>query len=476
MPAPRVFVSHSHRDNTFTSKLVAELRAAGARVWVDIADLKDSDFMERINGALASSDWVILVLTPHSVASAAVRMEINAALNLVIQKRLRAVIPIIATRTDEREIPPTWSTLHRYDATADYDEALSSLLHVLGLEPTPAPAAPKDVPFLGADATIGSTPIKAGSSRNRLMQTIVPIVVTALIVSVFATVLYETALRNLGGSSRNTTDPFTTASITCPSGATTSSWHLMHSGQLTVVTDPTYAPLEFTDPHDPGQYSGLDMDLARELGHHLCLSPTIVKADFGAIVPSLSSAQAAPQYDLGMSGITINAARQQLVDLVPYMQFGESILVLSNNPAGISSIRDMCGHGVSVQSGTLEEDELKDANGTGPGDTGQAPVCKGNPITISRQDATDAVVNSVLAQVVSAAYLDQPVTDYYVSLHKDQIFESGIPVPRFKTGIAISKSNTSLETSLKQALADMQQDGSYARIFTKWGLQDLTVS
>ena len=33
--APRVFVSHSHHDDTFTTRLVADLRAAGADVWVD---------------------------------------------------------------------------------------------------------------------------------------------------------------------------------------------------------------------------------------------------------------------------------------------------------------------------------------------------------------------------------------------------------------------------------------------------------
>lgn len=31
---PRVFISHSHQDDTFTGRLVSDLKAAGADVWM----------------------------------------------------------------------------------------------------------------------------------------------------------------------------------------------------------------------------------------------------------------------------------------------------------------------------------------------------------------------------------------------------------------------------------------------------------
>jgi len=44
----RIFVSHSSKDDDFTRRLVADLRAAGADVWVDNV-IDYNDFIEAIN-------------------------------------------------------------------------------------------------------------------------------------------------------------------------------------------------------------------------------------------------------------------------------------------------------------------------------------------------------------------------------------------------------------------------------------------
>lgn len=94
----RVFVSHHHSpaEDAFTARLVADLRTAGATVWVDVADIHDGDFMDRINAALASSNWMVLVLTPGSLRSQPVRTEVHAAMNLQWQNRMHGVIPLVA--------------------------------------------------------------------------------------------------------------------------------------------------------------------------------------------------------------------------------------------------------------------------------------------------------------------------------------------------------------------------------------------
>lgn len=167
----RVFVSHHHSqpEDDFTARLVYDLRQAGATVWVDVADVRDGDFIERINAALASSDWVVMVLTPAALRSQPMRTEINAALNLVWQGRIRGVIPIVAENVEPAEIPPTWTTLQRYDATRDYMSALAGLLGALGLsvltsgQPVPPtyPAFPgPTLPPLGpAPAPVNAVPL-----------------------------------------------------------------------------------------------------------------------------------------------------------------------------------------------------------------------------------------------------------------------------------------------------------------------------
>src|SRR6185437_6788009 len=147
MSAPRVFVSHSHQDDAFTKRLVADLKAAGADVWVDVVGIDRGDFQERINAALGSCQFLVLVLTPDAIASQWVRMETHAAIGLKVQGQMQDILPVAAKSVDAHTIPPLWTNFHRFDATKDYPRALAELLRGLGLptpraEPLPTPPPP----------------------------------------------------------------------------------------------------------------------------------------------------------------------------------------------------------------------------------------------------------------------------------------------------------------------------------------------
>ena len=275
-----------------------------------------------------------------------------------------------------------------------------------------------------------------------------------------------------GGGQTASTTP--TSTVTCPSSTTTASWHLVSSGQLTIASDTTYAPAEYPDPNNPNHYIGYDMDLARELARRLCVTPNIQKATFAAIIPDLSGPPLGQQrYDMSISSFTINNDRLAKVDMIPYFTAGESILTKTGNPSGIKSINDMCGKTIAVQNGTVEKDEVDDANGTGPGTSGQAPVCKDKKITVVSNDDQTVVVQQVLNGRADASYQDQPVTDYYVSLHKGQLQDAGITVQPSPEGIVMRKDNAPLESAIKAALDSMRSDGTYLRILTQWGQQSL---
>ena len=259
-----------------------------------------------------------------------------------------------------------------------------------------------------------------------------------------------------------------------PSSSTVASCHLVNAGKLTIASDTTYAPAEFADPNNPSSYIGYDMDLAREFAKRLCLTPNIIKADFGAIITDISGPSLGQQrYDMSISSFTINSDRQQKVDMIPYFTAGESILVPTGNPANITSIDSMCGKVIAVQDGTVEKDELDDANGNGPGTSGQAPVCKDNKI----KEVHFASQNDVVLQVVNgsavASYQDQPVTDYYASKNAGKLQSGGITVTPSPQGLVVRKDNPAFETSIKDALDAMRKDGTYLKILTDWGVQKL---
>lgn len=159
MVAPRIFVSHSSLDDAITRRLVADLRVGGAQVWMDETDIRQGDFITKINEGLANCDVMVLVLTPNSLRSKAVEMEVNAALNLVRLGRLQSVVPFLAQPCDMSQVPPIWATLHYYDGVKDYPGAVAGLLRAMDLDPhasnplTAQPIAPQtqqpaaDIPF-----------------------------------------------------------------------------------------------------------------------------------------------------------------------------------------------------------------------------------------------------------------------------------------------------------------------------------------
>lgn len=275
-------------------------------------------------------------------------------------------------------------------------------------------------------------------------------------------------LSGCGGSSSTGT-----GSTSCPSSTT---WHLVTPGKLTIASDTTYAPAEYKDPNDPTKFTGYDMDLAREVAKRLCLTANIQTATFDSIIPDMSSASLGQQkYDMSISSFTINDQRKQKVDMIPYLTAGESILVPTGNPKNIKTFDDMCGKTIAVQNGTVEADEVHDANGNGPGTSGQTPDCKnaGKPIQILSYDDQSVVVQQVISGRADASYQDQPVTGFYVKQNTGKLETGGITVQPSPEGIVVRKDNPDLEKAITDALAAMRSDGTYVRILTTWGVQEL---
>jgi putative sterol carrier protein len=147
----RVFVSHHHspEENTFTARLVTDLEAAGADVWVDTSGITSGSFVAKISQGLAGRQWLVLVMTPAALASPWVQREVDAALSEHTYGRMLGVLPLVMQPCREQDIPILWRTLHRYDATKDYTSGRDGVLGALGLRvPTPPqpPAERQDIP------------------------------------------------------------------------------------------------------------------------------------------------------------------------------------------------------------------------------------------------------------------------------------------------------------------------------------------
>lgn len=81
MPLPRIFVSHSHKDNAWCEQLVEALKRAGLDVWFDKQGLYvGAQWVKRLEEELQQRDVFLIVLTPDSWASHWVQEELLLAL------------------------------------------------------------------------------------------------------------------------------------------------------------------------------------------------------------------------------------------------------------------------------------------------------------------------------------------------------------------------------------------------------------
>jgi len=118
-------------------------------------------------------------------------------------------------------------------------------------------------------------------------------------------------------------------------------------GVLRVGMEIQYPPMEFIEAS--GVQAGIDVDLIRAMGQTLGVQVELVNLPFDELLDQVEGGQ----IDVAMSSITITPARAARVSFIPYFRAGTGILVLRGNPLGIRVPRDLCGHRVAVQEGTV---------------------------------------------------------------------------------------------------------------------------
>src|SRR5579863_5810609 len=79
--SPSVFISYSREDSAFVDRLEADLRARGFLTWVDRRRLEGGqDWQAEIDRAIDRHTVMVLVLSPNSINSVAVRHEYDYAM------------------------------------------------------------------------------------------------------------------------------------------------------------------------------------------------------------------------------------------------------------------------------------------------------------------------------------------------------------------------------------------------------------
>lgn len=130
---PRLFLSYAAEDKNYASRLAEELKKTGASVWFDEWELQIGDSLrQRIDEAIAISDYLLILLSPNSVSSNWIQAEWRAALSNELNDRAVTVIPVLIADCD---IPNDLSGRLFLDLRSNFQGGVARLVEQLSLTP-----------------------------------------------------------------------------------------------------------------------------------------------------------------------------------------------------------------------------------------------------------------------------------------------------------------------------------------------------
>lgn len=231
---------------------------------------------------------------------------------------------------------------------------------------------------------------------------------------------------------------------------------------LIVGIDDTFVPMDFQAKD--GQIIGFDADLARAAGQKLGQKVKLQPIDWDMKETELRNGT----IDLIWNGYTKTTAREKQVAFSqPYLR-NRQVLV-TQKQSGITTFAGMQGQKVGLQNGSSGQTLFNS----------QPQVLK-NKVDQKSAILYDNFNNAFLdlqAGRIQGVLGDSIYAGYYLRQHdnadKFNVVTGGFPEETFAVGLR--KSDVKLRRRLNQALTELYQDGTIAKLSQKWFKEDLSI-
>ncbi|WP_338664627.1 ABC transporter substrate-binding protein [Pararoseomonas sp. SCSIO 73927] len=230
----------------------------------------------------------------------------------------------------------------------------------------------------------------------------------------------------------------------------------VEGGKWTMSINPTLPPQQFVDSR--GELQGLNVELARAAAAKMCVEPVFLRMDFPPMIPGLR----AGRFDTINTGMFWTEERSSMFYVVPYAQQAISIYTLPNSALNLTKFDDLSGRTVGVETGTYNERKAREANAEMVA-RGLRPV---NFRTFSTASETVAALRA--GQLEAAINIDETANEM-VSRGIAKIHVRSL----FGTDITYAFRDRALAQAFAAALNELKADGTYDRLFDKFGMTRL---
>ena len=266
------------------------------------------------------------------------------------------------------------------------------------------------------------------------------------------------SLAACGGAKTETTAAETTAEKkeeTTTAGTPAAETAEAAGGTLIVGFDQDFPPMGFVG--DNGEYTGFDLDLAKEVAGRLGLEYKAQPIAWDSKDMELESGN----IDCIWNGFTITGREDDYTWTTPYMA-NKQVFVVAND-SDIKSQADLAGKVVEVQADSSAEAALKE-NQDLANTFGQLLTTP--DYNTAFMDLEQGAVDAVAMDVIVAGYqIKQRNADF-------KILDDSLSEEEY--GVGFKKGNTELRDKVQGALEEMAADGTLAKISDEWFGEDVT--
>lgn len=226
--------------------------------------------------------------------------------------------------------------------------------------------------------------------------------------------------------------------------------------QVRIGVDVPYVPMEFRTPE--GDLTGFDIELGNAMCEEIGVTCEWIEQEWDGIIPGLLSRN----YDAVMSSMTINdERRQQVLFSDPYITMPSAWFAASGLDIDEANEETLEGLTIGVQRGTLQDNYVTDNYGS--------------VADISRYSTADDMVLDMDAQRLDIVFLDFPIGQSTLVENEDAdytIVGEKITEPKEYFGdgfgIAFRQRDEALAEKFNEALATLQENGTYDEIHARY--------
>ncbi|MCU1671192.1 MAG: atrA protein [Blastococcus sp.] len=232
---------------------------------------------------------------------------------------------------------------------------------------------------------------------------------------------------------------------------------LRNASSIVVGSVSDYPPLGYMDN---GHLAGLNIDLLNKMADVLGTKFEMQNTSFDSLVPSLKSGR----ISIASGGTSDTSENEAVGILVDYMYASAQLAVPADNPDNIQSLADACGKTVATLAGSSTymgsvQSASKDCT-----DAGKSPI---KMTTFSSVDTALLAVSSGRADAIfNSSFILAYDIQQGIKIKIVGPLLNSVPI-----GFHVSKSDTELATALKDALQKLIDNGEYAKLLAKYGLE-----